>query len=277
MMQPILIQGYQGSFHHLAAQRWSGKKVQIQACASFRELVHQLENQKQFKYGIMAIENSIAGSILPNYGLLEKSKLQIVGEIYFPIKQNLLALPGQTMKDIQEIHSHPMALLQCEKFLEKYPDIKLVESADTALSAQQISQQKILGRAAIAPHLCSELFGLQVLAANIHTDKKNYTRFLVLQREGEFHVDPESNKASLYFEAKHQVGSLAKILTYLSSNKINLSKLQSFPILGHQWHYYFHADLEFKDMKTFQKVFMGLSKRVQSVHLLGVYPQGHKS
>ena len=106
-MQPILIQGYQGSFHHLAAQRWSGKKVQIQACASFRELVHQLENQKQFKYGIMAIENSIAGSILPNYGLLEKSKLQIVGEIYFPIKQNLLALPGQTMKDIQEIHSHP--------------------------------------------------------------------------------------------------------------------------------------------------------------------------
>ncbi len=273
----VLIQGYEGSFHHLVARKWAGKSTGIEPCASFSELVRRLERDTQFDYAIMAIENSIAGSLLPNYGLLEKSSLQIIGEMYFPIKQNLLCLPGQSLAQIKEVHSHPMALLQCADFLEKQAQLRAVTSADTALSAQEIGQQKIKGRAAIAPLLCAELFGLKVLARNIHSDKANYTRFLVLQRESDFAISPDANKASIFFEVEHNVGSLAKVLTILSVNKINLSKVQSFPIVGKVWHYHFHADLEFHTPKDFFAVLPLLKKHTRFLKVLGVYVRGKKT
>lgn len=273
----ILIQGYEGSFHHLVARKWAGKNVGIEPCASFSELVRRLERDTQFDFAIMAIENSIAGSLLPNYGLLEKSHLQIVGEMYFPIKQNLLALPGQTLAQIKEVHSHPMALLQCADYLEKQTHLRAVSSADTALSAQEIGQKKIKGRAAIAPLLCAELFGLKVLARNIHSDKANYTRFLILQRESDFAISAKADKASVFFEVDHRVGSLAKVLTILSVNKINLSKVQSFPIVGKVWHYHFHADLEFRSPEDFFAVLPQLKKHTRFLKVLGVYVRGQKN
>jgi len=224
----------------------------------------------------MAIENSIAGSLLPNYGLLENSSLNIIGETYLHIRQNLMSLKGENLKDLIEVHSHPMALHQCRIFFDRYPHIKLVESIDTAFSAKEISEQKIKKRGAVAPRLSSQLFNLEILAHDIHSDKKNYTRFLILKRDSEHFVDPVSNKASIFFEAEDEVGSLARVLTYLSQKNINLTKLQSFPIIGKEWQYYIHADLEFSSIEIFNDAFYNLAKLTKKLKVLGIYPQGEK-
>ena len=274
--QNVLIQGFKGSFHHIVAQKFFGSEVNIIPCYSFYELVQRLQKDESTHSAIMAIENSIAGSILPNYGLLEKSQLNIIGEAYLHIRQNLMALEGQNIKDLEEVHSHPMALHQCRPFFDQYPHIKLVESFDTALSAREISEQKITKRGAIAPQLASELFNLPVLERDIHTDKKNYTRFLILKRDSEHFVDPTSNKASIFFEVADEVGSLAKVLTYLSFKKINLTKLQSFPILGKEWQYYIHADLEFSQLDVFNETIDNLVHITSALKVLGIYPIGKK-
>ncbi|RXK80561.1 prephenate dehydratase [Filimonas effusa] len=273
MTQRIAIQGYEGSFHQVAAEQIFGTGVQVIPCATFREVVKIAGSKKESEGGIMAIENSIAGSILPNYNLLQKSNLRITGEVYLQIKQNLLVNPGVKLEDIREVHTHPMAILQCLAFLEKY-NWKLVETEDTALSAKLIHQHKNKYAAGIASKRAAELFNLDVLAPNIHTMKNNYTRFLVLQREEEALPIEDANKASVIFETDHSRGSLAKVLTAIANGGINLSKLQSVPIPGSDWKYSFHADMEFDTLKQFETVIEKIRPLAEEVTVYGIYKKG---
>lgn len=269
----VSIQGYEGSFHQVAAQQFFGKQVEVIPCATFREVVKIAGNKKESDGGVMAIENSIAGSILPNYNLLQKSNLRIVGEIYLHIKQQLLVNPGVKLEDIREVHSHPMAIQQCLEYLDKY-NWKLVETEDTALSAKHIHQHRSKHIAAIASKLAAELFELDVIAPNIHTAKNNYTRFLILQREDIAQPDPEANKASVNFHTDHSRGSLARVLTRIADGGINLSKLQSFPIPGTEWQYSFHADMEFESPEQFEEVVKGIRPLTSELKIYGTYKKG---
>jgi prephenate dehydratase len=253
MNTKVSIQGYQGSFHQVAAQQFYGKEVEVIPCDTFRQVVQIASNKKESDGGVMAIENSIAGSILANYNLLQKSNLRIIGEIYLQIRQNLLVNPGVKLEDIKEVHSHTMALQQCYDFLDKYK-WKLVETDDTALSAKHVHQHKSKSIAAIASKLAAELYDLNVIAPNIHTLKNNYTRFLILQREEGTRAVENADKASVNFHTDHSRGSLAKVLTKIAEGGINLSKLQSFPIPGSDFKYSFHADMEFDSAKQFEDV-----------------------
>ncbi len=271
----VSIQGYEGSFHQSAAIKFFGKATQIFPCATFNEVIKSVI-AKQVNAGVMAIENSIAGSILPNYNLLQKSDLIIVGEVYLQIGQNLLVNKNVELKDIKEVHSHPMALQQCLVFLEKY-NWKLIETEDTALSAKHIQQHKSKHIAAIAGKLAAELFNLKILAPNIHTMKNNYTRFLVLKCMNEAQVIPEANKASLNFHTDHSKGSLAKVLTKISEADINLSKLQSFPIPGSDFKYSFHADLEFDNLDQFESAIESIKPATDFLKIYGIYKNGKLS
>lgn len=273
MTTKVSIQGYEGSFHQVAAQLFHGKKVEVIPCATFREVIKTAGNKKESDGGVMAIENSIAGSILANYNLLQKSNLTIVGEIYLQIRQNLLVNPGVMLNDIREVHSHTMALQQCYGFLDNYK-WKLVETDDTALSAKHIYQHKSKHVAAIASKLAADLYGLDVIAPNIHTMKNNYTRFLMLQPEGEAAQVDNADKASVTFHTDHSRGSLAKVLTIISEGGINLSKLQSFPIPGSDFKYAFHADMEFDTTGQFNAVIEKMKPLTESVKVYGVYKKG---
>jgi prephenate dehydratase len=272
-MAKISIQGYEGSFHQVAAQQFFGKEVEVIPCGTFREVVKIASNKRESDGGVMAIENSIAGSILPNYQLLQKSGLRIVGEIYLQIRQNLLVNPGVTLEDIREVHSHPMALQQCLDFLDKY-DWKLIETEDTALSARQIHQHHSKHIAAIASRLAAELFHLHVIAPNIHTMKNNYTRFLIIQREDQAKSIESADKASVNFHTDHSRGSLARVLTSIAEGGINLSKLQSFPIPGSNWEYSFHVDMEFSSLDQFNKVIEDITPITRELKIYGVYRKG---
>jgi prephenate dehydratase len=269
----VAIQGYQGSFHQVAAQLFYGKNVQVIPCDTFREVVKLAENKKESGGGIMAIENSIAGSILANYNLLQKSNLKIIGEIYLQIRQNLLVNPGVKLADIREVHSHTMALQQCYGFLDKHK-WKLVETEDTALSAKHIHQHKSKHIAAIASRLAAELYELDVLAPNIQTLKNNYTRFLVVQRQDMARPVNDANKASVNFHTDHSRGSLAKVLMKIAEGGINLSKLQSFPIPGSDFKYSFHADMEFDSIGQFEKVMEVIRPLTEEIKIYGVYKRG---
>ncbi len=270
----VAIQGYEGSFHQVAAQHFFGKEVTVIPCATFREVIKKASNKKESDGGVMAIENSIAGSILPNYNLLLKSQLTIVGEVYLQIGQHLLVNPGVTLEDIKEVHSHPMALLQCIDYLEKFPHWKLVETEDTALSAKHLHQRRSRHSAAIAGKLAAELYQLNMLAANIQTEKNNYTRFLVLQNGSVATTFENADKASLYFETDHSKGSLAKVLAVIAENGINLSKLQSMPIPGSDFLYGFFADMEINDHQHFEEVIKNIKPLTANVKVLGVYKNG---
>lgn len=269
----VSIQGYEGSFHQEAARIFFGKEVEVIPCDTFREVVRVASSKKESDGGVMAIENSIAGSILPNYNLLQKSSLRITGEVFLRIRQQLLANPGVTLSDIREVHSHPMALQQCLDFLDGH-DWRLVETEDTALSARHLRQHKSRHVAAIASRLAAELYGLQVLAPNIHTMKNNYTRFLILQREQGQPEPDGADKASVNFHTDHSRGSLAKVLTRIADGGINLSKLQSFPIPGSDFKYSFHADLEFDSRADLKKVIDGITPLTDSLRILGIYRKG---
>ncbi len=273
MQERVSIQGYEGSFHQVAAQQYFGKKVEVIPCATFREVVKIAENKKESDAGVMAIENSIAGSILANYNLLQKSSLRIVGEVYLTIRQNLLVNPGVELSDIREVHSHPMAIQQCLGYLDRF-NWKLVETEDTALSAKHIHQHRSRHAAAIASRLAAELFSLEILAPNIHTLKHNYTRFLVLQREQAGKKLLTGDKASVNFNTDHSRGSLAKVLTRIADGGINLSKLQSFPIPGSDWKYSFLADMEFDSMDQFNEVIEAIKPITDHLKIYGVYKKG---
>jgi len=270
----VSIQGYEGSFHQVAAQQFFGKEVEVVPCATFREAIRVAASKKESDGGVMAIENSIAGSILPNYNLLQKSNLRIVGEIYLQIRQNLLVNPGVKLEDIREVHSHYMALLQCVDFLEKHPNWKLVETEDTALSAKHLQQHRSKHIAAIASSLAADLFELDMLAPNIQTMKNNYTRFLILQREDRAEAVMNSDKASVNFHTDHSRGSLARVLTKIAEGGINLSKLQSFPIPGSDWEYSFHADMEFDTLDQFHQVIETIRPITAELKVYGIYKKG---
>ena len=268
----VSIQGYEGSFHQMAAQKFFGKHTNILPCATFNDVIKTAASEEAYA-GIMAIENSIAGSILPNYNLLQKSNLVITGEIYLQISQNLLVNNDVGFNEIKEVHSHPMALQQCLTFLEKY-NWKLIETEDTALSAKHIHQHKSKHIAAIASKLSAELFNLKILAPNIHTMKNNYTRFLVLQNIHSVQPVTEANKASVNFHTDHSKGSLARVLTNIADADVNLSKLQSFPIPGSNFKYSFHPDLEFDNITQFETVIEKMKNITEYLKIYGIYKNG---
>ena len=269
----ISIQGYEGSFHQEAARYFFGKTVEIIPCANFRDVVKIASNKKESDGGVMAIENSIAGSILSNYNLLQRSELQIIGEIYLQIKQHLLVNPKVKLEDLKEVHSHTMALQQCYDFLDKHK-WKLVETEDTALSAKHVHQHKSKHIAAIAGKLAAELYELEILAANIHTLKNNYTRFLILQRQDVVQTVTDADKASVNFRTDHSQGSLARVLTKIAEGGINLSKLQSVPIPGSDFKYSFHADMEFENLDQFNSVIEKIKPLTEGLTVYGVYKRG---
>jgi prephenate dehydratase len=269
----VSIQGYEGSFHQEAARQFYGKEVGVICCATFREVIKIAGNKKESNGGLMAIENSIAGSILPNYNLLQKSNLKIIGEVYLQINQNLLVNPGVKLDDIKEVHSHPMAIQQCFGFLDKY-NWKLVETEDTALSAKHIHKHHSKHIAAIASKLAAEIYQLDMIAPNIHTLKNNYTRFLVLQREEVAQEVEGANKASINFHTDHSKGSLARVLTNIAEAGINLSKLQSMPIPGSDFKYSFHADLEFDSKDQLMNALKDVKGKTEDLQVLGIYKNG---
>ena len=270
---PWAIQGFVGSFHQEATRIFLGKEVQVLPCNSFRDLIKAAQNKKESSGAVMAIENSIAGSILPNYNLLHKSDLKIIGEVYMQIKQNLLVNKGVIHDDILEVQSHPMALQQCYGFLDKY-NWKLTETEDTALSAKHIAQHHSKHIAAIASRTAAELYNLDILSPNIHTLKNNYTRFLILVRREDAIEINWANKASVYFTTNHAKGSLAKVLSLIADGDINLSKLQSMPIPGSDFNYGFYADMEFGNKEKFNIVIEQMKKVTEEIKVYGVYKNG---
>lgn len=270
----VAIQGYEGSFHQEAARKFFGKNVEVIPCDTFRQVIKIASDRKESDGGVMAIENSIAGSILPNYNLLKKSNLTIIGEKYLHIRQHLLVNQGVQLQDIKEVHSHPMALLQCIDFLEQHHLWKLVETEDTALSAKYIQRHKSKHTAAIASKLASELYDLDIIVPDVHTLKNNYTRFLMLQRKEEAVIVEDADKASVYFETDHSKGSLAKVLTSIADKGVNLSKLQSMPIPGSDFLYGFYADMEINDIAHFNEVIAEIDKITVHLKVFGTFKKG---
>ena len=268
-MLKIAIQGYEGCFHHIAANDYFGRDISIMPQDTFRGVAAAVK-RGEADMGMMAIENSIAGSIIANYSILQDAKLQVAGEIYLPIKQNLMVLPDVELEDIREVESHPMALLQCIDYLDSRP-WKLVESEDTALSARHIAEKGLRHTAAIASELAAEMFGLKIIAPEINTIKSNYTRFMVLKRH-DHNIDPHADKASLYFKTDHREGSLLRTLSQLQG--INLSKLQSYPIPSEPWHYLFHIDLEFGCLDDYIRNLDRLQEAAEEEPQYGVYRSG---
>jgi prephenate dehydratase len=273
MNKKVTIQGYEGSFHQVAARQFFGKNVDVITCATFREVVRIGEDAKQSDGAVMAIENSIAGSILPNYNLLQKSKLQVIGEVYLSISQNLLVYPGVKLEEIKEVHSHPMAILQCLDYLEMQ-QWKLVESEDTALSAKQVHQHKSKHIAAIASKLAAQLYDLEVITPDIHTLKNNITRFLIMVPAKQKVEIVDADKASIYFQTDHSKGILSKVLAKIAQGGANLSKLQSMPIPGSTFKYGFYADIEFEQKKQIDKLLVDLKSMTNSFKVFGLYKKG---
>ena len=273
MHKKVTIQGYEGSFHQVAARQFFGKNVEVIPCATFKQVVQIGEDSKQSDGGVMAIENSIAGSILPNYNLLQKSKLQVIGEVYLSISQNLLVYPGVKLEDIKEVHSHPMAILQCLDYLENQ-QWKLVESEDTALSAKQVHQNKSKHIAAIASKLAAQLYDLDVITPDIHTLKNNITRFLIMVPVKQKTEIADADKASIYFQTDHSKGILSKVLAKIAQGGANLSKLQSMPIPGSTFKYGFYVDIEFEQKKQLDKLLVELKSMTNSFKLFGMYKKG---
>lgn len=270
MRTKIAIQGIKGSFHHQVAQDYFYQNVEVDECLSFEELVASLLSGKSDQ-AVMAIENSIAGPIIPNYALIDKNNLHIIGEHYLDIHQNLMALKGQNIEDILEVHSHPMALLQCMEFLKKYPNIKLVEDKDTAETARRIHEKQLKGIAAIASKVASEMYDLEILAPEIQTINNNMTRFVIIKKEKEFVNENEINRASIKFELDHKRGSLAAVLNVMSDCKLNLTKIQSLPKIETPWKYSFFVDVTFEKYEDYAKSKALLTIMAEYFKVLGEY------
>jgi prephenate dehydratase len=272
----VAIQGGYGAFHEIAAKHYfQNDHIEIITANTFKDLFKSLR-MNHADLGIMAIENSLAGSILPNYGLLQESNMKIIGEIYLRIKQNLVALPGQKIEDIKEVFSHPMAILQCQLFFNNYPHIKLIDSIDTALSAKEIHDNQLKGTAAIASKLAADKYNLEILQESIETNKMNYTRFLILaDKKGIHKPGPSINKASIYFALAHEIGSLSKILSIFSFYNINLTKIQSMPIMGKDWEYQFYVDVTFKDYKIYHQAIDAVRPFTSDLGIMGEYEKGN--
>ncbi len=264
----IAIQGIATSFHEVAAMSHFNTAIDTVECLSFHALCETLKHDRA-DYAVMAIENSIAGSILPNYFLLQEYHFSIVGELYLPIHLHLLALPGVKMKDIRSIESHPMAIRQCSEFLHKLAGVEIRESDDTALSARNIRTKSLKDTAAIANEQAAKKYGLQIVEKRIETHKKNFTRFLVLTKQNGSIT--ESNKASLAFEVANEAGSLADVLVTFKENSINLTKIQSIPIIGKPKEYTIHVDVEWKRRKGYDLAMKQVLRQTRNLNVLGEY------
>ncbi|RYJ39219.1 Prephenate dehydratase [Flavobacterium anhuiense] len=270
MTTKIAIQGIKGSFHHQVVKEYFAENVDIDECLSFEELIDSLIAGKSDQ-AVMAIENSIAGPIIPNYALIDKNNLHIIGEHYLNIQQNLMALKGQKIEDIKEVHSHPMALLQCMDFLKQYPNIKLVEDKDTAETARRIQEKQLTGIAAIASVTASEMYDLDIIASSIQTIKNNMTRFVIIKKQNSFLPESEINRASVKFELDHKRGSLAAVLNVMSDCKLNLTKIQSLPKIETPWKYSFFVDVTFEKYEDFAKAKTLLNIMAEYFKVLGEY------
>ncbi|WP_264531467.1 prephenate dehydratase [Flavobacterium sp. N502540] len=270
MTTKIAIQGIKGSFHHQVVKEYFSENVDIDECLSFEELIDSLLSGKS-EQAVMAIENSIAGPIIPNYALIDKNNIHIIGEHYLNIHQNLMALEGQKIEDIKEVHSHPMALLQCMDFLKQYPNIKLVEDKDTAETARRIQEKQLTGIAAIASKTASEMYNLEIIAPEIQTIKNNMTRFVIIKKQNSFLPENEINRASIKFELDHKRGSLAAVLNVMSDCKLNLTKIQSLPKIETPWKYSFFVDVTFEKYEDFAKAKSLLNIMAEYFKVLGEY------
>lgn len=269
----VAIQGTQASFHEEAAFKYFGKEIETLECDSFKRTCELLK-RKEADYVVMAIENSIAGSLLPNYNLLQDYRFPIVGEVYLHIRMHLMALPGVKLEDIKHVESHPIALRQCADFLEEHPQIKVSEGMDTAACAKKINDLQLKDTAAIANRLASELYGLEILDSRIETNKKNYTRFLILTDEAK--ENSKANKASLSFQTGNQPGSLVRILNYFAEQNINLSKIQSMPVLGRRDEYIFHVDIDWKSQDDYDLAIKKVLKHAINFNIMGEYQKNDK-
>ena len=271
----VAIQGVHGAFHEIAARRFHlAEEIDVVPADTFDILIQTVE-KGEADAAVMAIENTIAGSLLRNYNLLNNSNLRIRGEVFLRIKQNLMALPGITIEDLEEVHSHPVALQQCEEFFEQYPKIKLVEAHDTALVAKEIREQGLTKIGAIGSELAAEIYDMNILGASIETYKKNFTRFLYITKDT--HIDsilPDFDKISLVFSVNHTVGSLHKALDVLSKNNCNLTKIQSAPIMDKPWEYLFFVDFVLGQYSNYPKAMVELHRVVSEIKVLGEYKSG---
>lgn len=270
-MTKVAIQGIETSFHDVAARKFFGAQVEAVPCWTFPELCEKL-NDDEVEYAVMAIENSIAGSLLQNYGLLQDYNFKIVGEIYLRIEMNLMALKGSKIEDIHTVQSHPIAIRQCSQYLTKMQDVKLIEKEDTAACAEEIHQKKLVGVAAVANAAAAEKFDLEILASNIETNPKNFTRFVILNKKGK--TEGEVNKATLFFNLPHAAGSLAKVLQLLANHQVNLTKIQSVPIVGLPYKYNFHVDIEWNEDSDYENGISELRKNCEELSILGEYKKG---
>lgn len=264
----IAIQGIAASFHEVAAFNYFGDAIETVECLSFHDLCEALKTGRADN-AVMAIENSIAGSILPNYFLLQEYHFNIIGEIYLPIHMHLLALPGTKLEQIKTIESHPMAIRQCNDFLYRLNGVEIRESDDTALSARRVAEKRLKGVAAIANEFAARRFKLEIVEKRIETHKKNFTRFLILSRSNGSPAD--SNKASISFEVANEVGSLAEALMTFKTNSINLTKIQSIPVVGKPSEYSIHVDLEWKSRKKYDTAMKTVMRQVRNLNVLGEY------
>jgi len=273
-MKRVAIQGVSGAFHEIAARQYfEGEEIEILPCITFKDLFKALAADDSL-LGIIAIENTIAGSLLQNHNLLRESGCMIVGEHKLRIEHNLAALPGQQMEDIEEVYSHPIALMQCEDFLDGHRQMKAIESEDTALSAKEIGDKKIIKRAAICSSLAAENYGLEIIAKGIETNKRNFTRFLIIAEPtlaDEMIKGTQLDKSSLVFTLPHEEGSLAKVLSILSFYHVNLTKIQSLPIIGREWEYQFYINLTFDDYTRYRQSLDAIRPLTRAFQLLGEY------
>lgn len=270
-----VIQGVAGAFHEVAARRYFGDAaLEIVPALSFGELVQTLEAGEGADVALMAIENTLAGSLMSNYRLLHEADLVITGELHLRIAQHLMALPGQSIADIREVHSHPIALAQCRAFFREHPHLRLIETEDTALSARLIAENRDMGTAAVAGALAAEMYGLEILAESIETNKRNHTRFLVLQRREDAIELQDADKVSMSFSTEHEVGSLYKVLAVLAAYNVNLTKIQSAPIIGQPWEYLFFVDFVTEGKVRWQQAIDAIRPLTHGLRVFGAYRQG---
>lgn len=273
-MKRVAIQGGAGSFHEIAAREYfPGEELEIVPCTTFRDLFVESAKDPDLVC-IMAIENTIAGSLLQNHDLLKMHDLQIGGEHKLRVSHSLAAFPGRSLQDITEVMSHPIALMQCERFLDTLPDVKIVEHEDTALAAKDIKEKNLVNSAAICSTLAAEMYGLEVLAESIETNRRNFTRFLILGKGdvlAEITKDNNINKSSLVFILPHNEGSLSKVLSVLSFYDINLTRIQSLPIIGREWEYQFYIDLTFTDYHRYKQSVDAILPLISGLKVLGEY------
>ena len=276
-MRKIAIQGEIGSFHDVASHRYfENEEFELICCDTFEDVFVNMKKDKDV-IGVMAIENTIAGSLLHNYELLRDSGMVIVGEHKLRISHSLLCLPDEDWDDITEVNSHPVALMQCRNFLKNHPDFKIVETADTAGSAKNISEKNLKGHAAICSKFAAPLYGMKVLEEGIETNKHNFTRFLVMcnpELAPQLSVKEQANKSSIVFSLAHTEGQLSQVLSILSFYRINMTKIQSLPIIGKEWEYLFYVDLTFNDYTRYRQSIDAIRPLINQLTILGEYKEG---